>query len=515
MMPRSGWVAVGAVGAAIAITVTADAGLPSAGLAVVFAASGVAVGALMTIGRARPRLTAALIGAVLVAIRVIATGGTDSGGAAVPLDTTSKGPWPALVVSIGTPRDGQQVATVEIASQSGPTTGARAAGSDTTVGAPAVGAGAAAPATAIRVAATMPRYPTIRPGLRIRLSGRLQALADDDYGRYLAGIGVSATIRATDLAVTGDVADAGSVIEGIRRAGDEALTRSLPEPEAGLASGILIGLRDRVDRDLAAAFVSAGVSHVVAISGWNIAIVGAAIGAVLRGWPRRRRTVATLLAIFIYTILTGASPSVLRAAVMAAVVLTARESGRPGRAAAALGWAIAGLLVTGPSLVTDPGFALSAAATGGLIAWATPLTDRIASWRGGVLPGWLAGSLGVSLAAEFATLPIALLWFGRVAIIAPAVNLAVVPLVAPAMAAGTLALIGGFAAAAGMPGIVATVLGLPGWIALAAIVAIVRAAAVVPFASATLPPPANVLAAVIAASVILGVAGRTAIRAAL
>ena len=57
-----------------------------------------------------------------------------------------------------------------------------------------------------------------------------------------------------------------------------ALAAVLPEPEAGLAAGILIGLRDRVDRDLAAAFTTAGVSHVVAISGWNIAIVAAAIG---------------------------------------------------------------------------------------------------------------------------------------------------------------------------------------------------------------------------------------------
>ena len=56
----------------------------------------------------------------------------------------------------------------------------------------------------------------------------------------------------------------------------------MPEPEAGLAAGILIGLRDRVDRDLAAAFTTAGVSHVVAISGWNIAIVAATVARARR-----------------------------------------------------------------------------------------------------------------------------------------------------------------------------------------------------------------------------------------
>ena len=67
--------------------------------------------------------------------------------------------------------------------------------------------------------------------------------------------------------------------------------RVLPEPEAGLAAGILIGLRDAVDRDLAAAFTTAGVSHVVAISGWNIAIVAAAIAALTGRLGRRRRSV--------------------------------------------------------------------------------------------------------------------------------------------------------------------------------------------------------------------------------
>ncbi|HYC07136.1 MAG TPA: ComEC/Rec2 family competence protein, partial [Candidatus Binatia bacterium] len=362
------------------------------------------------------------------------------------------------------------------------------------------------------MAATLPRYPSIRPGLVVTVGGRLEPLGDDDYGRYLEGIGVDATVRASSLAVVAESGDAGDVIEGLRRAGDDALTRALPEPEAGLASGILIGLRDRVDRDLASAFVVAGVSHVVAISGWNIAIVGAAIAALLGRWPRRRRALVTLGAIAVYTILTGASASVLRAAVMAAVVLLARESGRPGRAATALGWAVAGLLVTGPALVTDPGFALSAAATGGLIAWATPLTERLSRIRGGVLPGWLCSSLGVSLAAEAATLPIALLWFGRVPIVAPLVNLAVVPVVAPAMAAGAVALIGGFATAAGAPGIVAVVLGLPAWGALALIVGIVRAAAALPFASATLEPPLNVAAAAVACLFLGAIVGRDAIR---
>jgi competence protein ComEC len=106
----------------------------------------------------------------------------------------------------------------------------------------------------------------------------------------------------------------------------------LPEPEAGLAAGILIGLRDLVDRDLAAAFTTAGVSHIVAISGWNIAIVGAAVAAAAGRIGRRRRSVLTIVAIAAYVMFAGASASVVRAALMAASCCSpAKPAGPVGR----------------------------------------------------------------------------------------------------------------------------------------------------------------------------------------
>src|SRR4029079_17588706 len=107
----------------------------------------------------------------------------------------------------------------------------------------------------------------------------------------------------------------------------------------------------------------------VAISGWNIAIVAAAIGAMAGRLGRRRRSVVTIVAIVAYVAVAGASASVVRAALMAGVVLLARETGRAGRAAAALGWAATLLLMTDPSLIADAGFQLSSLATAGLIAW--------------------------------------------------------------------------------------------------------------------------------------------------
>ena len=390
------------------------------------------------------------------------------------------------MTGVGSPRAGQQTATLEIEPDG------------------------------IRISATLPRYPAIVPGDRIALGGRLEPLPADDggYGTYLRRLGAVAAIRARSLDRLGTDGSAAAGIETARRASGEALTHSLPEPEAGLAAGILIGLRDRVDRDLAAAFTTAGVSHVVAISGWNIAIVGSLVAALLRGRiGRRTRSTITLAAIVAYTIAAGASPSVVRAAVMAAVVLLARESGRAGAAATALGWAVVILLLADPRTVSDAGFQLSVLATGGLIAWATPLTERLKVWRGGRLPGWLAESLGVSFAAEAATLPLVLAGFGQFAVLAPAVNLAVVPLVPPAMAAGTVALLGGWLTEMGAPPLVGVLLGLPGWLILAAMVAVVRTAAALPFASVTLEQPWGTVAGGTTGGVLLAViVGRHRIR---
>ena len=265
------------------------------------------------------------------------------------------GPWTMIVESIGSPRDGKQVATLRTLEDG---------------------------AIGFRLAATLPRYPPIETGRpcrgrrRIRPSTRRPVRATTSNG---PARGAPSTRGCSCVLDRSD--DPATALESVRRGAGDLLTRVLPEPEAGLAAGILIGLRDRVDRTVAAYFTTAGVSHVVAISGWNIAIVAAAIATsrVDSGVdddpssPSSRSSPTSCFA--------GASASVLRAGADGGVVLLAREIGPGGRAAAALGWAVALLLVADPRLVGDAGFQLSSLATAGLIAWATP-TRRTAATDG-------------------------------------------------------------------------------------------------------------------------------------
>ena len=467
-MSASGWLAIGAVLAALVT--------PSAGSFVTATAAGViAVGlagarrtAREPAGRIVPALRALLpvaLGALAIALRLLLAASPDLADPRLP---EGRGPWSAVVEARGSDRDAQQVATILI------------------------GAGHAT----YRVAATLPRYPEIEPGSIITVDGGLEPPPDGPYGDYLHRTGVVATIRPRTLTITGAAGGPAAALERLRRGAGDALAAAIPEPEAGLAAGIVIGLRDRVDRDLAAAFTTVGASHVVAISGWNIAIVAATVAALAGRLGRRRRSLILAVAIIVYVLFAGASPSVVRAAAMAGVVLLARESGRAGRAAAALGWAAAILLFVDPDLVLDAGFQLSTLATAGILAWADRLDRWLRSLAGGRLPGWLAESLGISLAAQAATLPVVLATFGRLAIISPAINLLIVPLVAPAMAAALLALLGGAIAVLGGPGIVATLLGLPAWGLLTAMCTIARAGAALPIASATLAPPWTTIAAI-------------------
>ncbi|MCI0345277.1 MAG: competence protein ComEC family protein [Chloroflexi bacterium] len=470
-MGAGGWLAVAAVGTALLGPIAGP--LPTILLAFALGLTSLAgrVAGRRWIRRADP----AAIGLLLIGLRLTFEPAAAS-PAAASLPGTD-GPWTGTVVSISAPRQGLQPAVVQLD-----------------------------PPAALAVAATLPRFPGVVPGDKILLAGRLRPIEDDDYGRYLERIGVSATLQADSLDVAAPSEDMSRRLEGLRRGSAEALSLAIPEPAAGLAAGILVGLRDRVDREVAAAFTTAGISHVVAISGWNIAIVGATVGALAGRLSRRRRSILIVAAIAIYVAFVGASASVLRAAAMAGVALLARESGRAGRAAAALALAVTLLLVIDPALASDAGFQLSSLATAGLIAWGNPLTARLAGSDPGRVRRFLAESLGVSIAAQAATLPVVLVDFGRLSLVAPVVNLLVVPLVAPAMAAGAAALVAGWVALLSGAGAVATIAGLPAWAILSAMIGIGRAGAGLPYASLELEPPWSSVAGAASGTLILGVA---------
>jgi competence protein ComEC len=270
------------------------------------------------------------------------------------------------------------------------------------------------------------------------------------------------------------------------------LNQLVPEPEAALAAGIVLGVRSGIAPAINDAFASAGLTHVVAISGWNIAIVAALAAAAARPLsrlPAGRWLAATVaaLAVAAYVLLTGASPSVVRAALMAGALLMARLEGSRSHAMSALMLAALVMVLAAPGVVWDVGFQLSALATAGLIWFAAGFERRLARW-----PSLIREPVALTLAAQVTTLPVILLNFERLSLIAPVANVVVVPLVPVVMLTGALA--AGIGAVHGSLPVVGDVLGWAAggaaWLYLRAMSVAGMAAAAVPFASVPVAAPA-------------------------
>ena len=209
----------------------------------------------------------------------------------------------------------------------------------------------------------------------------------------------------------------------------------VPEPESGILLGIVLGERGNISAELKNAFAVSGTTHLLAISGFNMTLVGTAVALALRGRTRPVvRAAATVAAIVAYSVLVGLAPSVMRAALMASVASCGLASGRRAATANALCVAVTAMLFADPRAIEDLGFLLSAAATAGLVLWQAPLAARFTP-----LPAVLREGLATTLAASAPTLPIVAAAFGRVSLISPLANLVAVPLFPPLMLAGAAA----------------------------------------------------------------------------
>ncbi|MEK7714885.1 MAG: ComEC/Rec2 family competence protein, partial [candidate division NC10 bacterium] len=239
-------------------------------------------------------------------------------------------------------------------------------------------------------------------------------------------------------------------------------------------------------------FRRAGVYHVLAVSGFNVALLAAAVFAVcsLARAGRRTSAVVAMGVVIGFAAVVGPEPSVLRAVIMGVLVLAALLLEREASVANSLALAALLILTVRPGDLADPGFQLSFAATAGIVA--APLPRGIVS-----------GALGVSLAAQLAVLPIALAHFNQLSTIGVVANLAVVPLAGLGTVLGLLAV-----GLAFLSETAAQVAFDAVWPVLLALRAAVVLAAAVPGAVVHLPAPGWLAIVCYTASLLLALAWR-------
>lgn len=300
-----------------------------------------------------------------------------------------------------------------------------------------------------------------------------------DYRAYLAGQGIHALIQYPALRLLGH--DGGNPVErwalGVRGSLRRTILRMLPHDEAALLVGILLGAPTRSLGTLTDAFVAVGMIHVVAISGLKVAMVAGTIAACCRPLPRRWRWLPALGAVAIYTLISGATPSGLRSALMWSLALQALQSGRRAYVWVSLAAVAAALVAWRPLLLWDTGFQLSVVGTAGIVLF-TPVFERPLHR----VPPLLRESTAVTLAAQFATLPITAISFGQVSLAGPIANGLLLPLLGPLLVGGALLVAVGTAIPPLAP--------LLGWVLypfLSLFIAVVRWLATLPFAGIRWP----------------------------
>ena len=279
------------------------------------------------------------------------------------------------------------------------------------------------------------------------------------------------------------------------------LNAELPEASAALLAGLLLGERAALPRDTDDAFRRAGAYHVLAVSGFNVALVAASVFAVLTLVGASRATTAVVAAVALvgFALVVGAQSSVIRATLMGLILLAGIVLERESQLPNALGLSGLALLAWRPGDLWDPGFQLSFAATAGIVYLGTPARAALEWLR---WPRGLASAVGVSAAAQGAVLPIMAAHFNQLSLIGPVANLVVVPL------AGAATTVGLFALAAAALGDLVGSLGLNLAWALAVLLRLaVWLAAAVPWALVHIPAPGSLamaawlLAGVLAATV--------------
>ncbi len=308
-----------------------------------------------------------------------------------------------------------------------------------------------------------------RAGDRVAVRGTIRAYAGSRERR--AALHAAHRLTVHRLVERGDGGPLWRTANAIRSTISDGAS-SLGVERRALFTGIVYG-DDRAQSPLTEVdFRLAGLTHLLAVSGQNVAYTLTVLRPLIERASLRGRWAATLGVLTVFAAVTRFEPSVLRATMMAGLAVTARLVGREATARRLLSLAVAGLLVIDPLLAETIAFRLSVAASAGIV-WLQPRIEE--GLRG---PLWLRATASVTLAAQLAVAPILVTQFGPVSVMSVPANVAAAPLAGAVMGWGVTA--GVFAGL--VPASAAAVVHLPTEAMLVALEHVARLAATVPLA---------------------------------
>jgi competence protein ComEC len=274
------------------------------------------------------------------------------------------------------------------------------------------------PVLVIAPAASWSRF---LPSTRVSASVDLRPAQGDDVAALLIVHTKATVIRGPTTLQRW----AGRLRTGLRKA-----CSGLPKAERGLLPGLVVGDTAQMPEDVIADFRAAGLTHLTAVSGANLAVVVAAVFGLLRWTPLgiRMRALSSAIVLLGFVVLARPSPSVLRAAAMGLLALAAIGLGRPKALLPALLATVTALALFDPTLAARPGFALSVLATLALLVLAPGWVPPIRAWLPERFKS-LAPAIAAPLAAQAACAPVIAAISGAVSLAAVPANLLALPAV--------------------------------------------------------------------------------------
>jgi len=281
----------------------------------------------------------------------------------------------------------------------------------------------------------------------LRFSASPQTPSDSEdfsYRDYLQRQGIDTIIyspASLERVGSGDAPWWSLALDWLRQRAARAIFTAYPQPESGLMAGILLGNDNNLPADLKQAYRDTGTAHIIAISGFNMSVLAAMCTRLFsRAFNKRVTLLLSGFVLITYTLLVGASPSVVRAMIMALFAFGGQLIGRSHAGLNGLGVSALLMTILNPLLPWDASFQLSFAATLGLLLFATPMKDwlyeRLESHFSETTAVRLTGPVCdyflYSLAAQLLTLPVIALQFHRLSLTSLVANPLVLP-VQPAL----------------------------------------------------------------------------------
>ena len=315
---------------------------------------------------------------------------------------------------------------------------------------------------------------SLNVGDKVQLIGKVEPLphtrnpGEFDYGEYLRLHGIDAAFSANGfeyLKKTGE-GDAGffktKVITPVKAYINNVIDKYSNGDEREFLRGLLLGDKSNISKETKDNFVNAGVAHIIAVSGLNVAYVLIIINGLLLilPIPKAAKNIILIFSLLFYMDLTGNSPSIARATVMAIVFLLAQMFERKPNSYNTLAFSALVILAADPRQLFDSGFILSFSAILSLIYF-NPKLENLAmkvKWYAALnrerkLNKYLIGAVAIflgTLAAQLGTLPVTAVMFKKVSVVSFAANIFAIPLSNISLALGFVSvftsLISGWAA---------------------------------------------------------------------